>query len=301
MKPRARPAGWPPYRGFAPIATCHWQCIANIFALYDLPDAEIWMCPAWGIRWPGGGTLYGSGGWRDMLKALLDATVREHTAASRAEASDIETQAASAGRMYVPEVDAWFLPSPYAGTEHIVHTVVVASLTSDDVTIIDPMNNPAPAIIPLSHYWQMREHSAAGRLEPFKLYIPEPGPYRGVEPANAATLARQEIAAQATRSIRDLAAFINWLAGTDEPTDVCRVAGERHQAAIFFDALADRGVDAAKESATLMSKLRDDWYLLHLLTTHEKADQARMRRRLRRMLGDLLAAETAFASEAGAP
>lgn len=301
MKPRPRPADWPPYRGFAPIATCHWQCIANIFALYGLPDAEIWMSPAWGIRWPGGSTLYGSGGWRDMLRTLLGATVHEYTALSCAEAADIEQRAAGAGRMYVPEVDAWFLSSPYAGTEHVVHTVVVTALTDDGVTIIDPMNNPVPVDVPLSRYRQMREHPAAGRLESLKLYIPEPGPYRDIDPADAATLVRDQVAAQATRSLRDLAAFIGWLAGTDEPADVCRVAGERHQAAIFLDALAGRGVDAAKESATLMSKLRDDWYMLHMLTTHEKAGQARMRRRLQRMLGDLLAAETTFASEAGTP
>lgn len=291
---------WPPYRGFAPIATCHWQCIANIFALYGLSDAEIWMSPAWGIRWPGGGTLYGGGRWRAMLKALLGATVRERTAPGRAAAADIERQAAGAGRLYVPEVDAWFLPSPYQQTEHVVHTVVVTALTGDDVTIIDPMNNPVPVVIPLSLYLRMREHPAAGRLEPFKLYIPEPGSYRDVDPADAAARVRQEVAAQAARSVRDLTAFIDWIAGTDEPADVCRVAGERHQAAIFFDALAGRGVEAAKESATQMSKLRDDWYLLHMLTTHEKAGEARMRRRLHRMLGDVLAAETAFAREAGA-
>jgi hypothetical protein len=297
----AQAAEWPPFRGFAPIASCHWQGIANILARHGMPDALRRVAPSWGIRWPGGGTLYGGGGWQPMLRALFGATVHVHTAPTLDETEKIEQWASDSGRPFVAEVDAWYLPSPYQDTEHVVHTVVVMSRTPEGAVVADTMNNPRPTLIRRARYQQMRGHPCAGRLEPYKLYIPEPGPYRDLPASEIADAVRGEVARQAARSLSDLAAFIGWHARVGEPVDICRVAGERHQAAMLFDMLAGGAAGWALAGAARMAELRDDWYMVHMLTAHERAHETRQRLRAGRLLRQLLADEADFARTVGGP
>jgi hypothetical protein len=85
-------------------------------------------------------------------------------------------------------------------------------------------------------------------------------------------------------SLRVLKRYIEWAEGTVEPIDVCRAAGERFQAARLLEYLSQQNIEAATRPAKLLDQLTNDWYLIHMLASHERGVDNRARTRIVRLL-----------------
>lgn len=279
------------FTGFTPIATCHWQSIANVLAAQGFDDALRRLGLSWGIRWDGGELLFGGGRWLHLLDELFGVAVDRISAVDPAEAEASELAYLAERRPLVVEVDAFYLPSAYEGTEHVVHTVILLDRDDREAVVVDAMNNPTPARIPIDRYRAMREEPCAGRAEPHVLFAPAPGPYWERPPAEVDAAVRADVARRGPESIARLERFAAWASAGDSPINVCRVAAERYQAAILFDLLDEHGVAGACELAAELRALSDAWYMLHMLTIHERAAQERNRRRILRILDGLVDAE----------
>lgn len=278
------------YTGFAPIATCHWQSLANILAEQGLENADRSLCVSWGFR-DEGTVLFGGGRWPDMLKRLHGIEVRDLSFADDAEGDAFELAFAKEGRAFVAEIDAFYVPSPYRGNEHVVHTVIVVDRTDQGATILDTTNNPVPVRIGLPEYRTLRGSPCAGRLDPRRLYAAWGTPDRRPRPIDVADAVRQDIRQHADKDLEHLKAFIQRFEASHERINVCRAAAERHGASRLFALLAERGVAGAAEVRDRLRGLADEWYLVHMLSEHSRADEQRQRHRLSRKLRGLLAAE----------
>ncbi|GLY02720.1 MULTISPECIES: hypothetical protein [Actinoplanes] len=274
----------PVHTGDTPIATCHWQGIANIVAASGMPDAERMMCPSWGARWKGDGVLYGGGRWPILVADLFAVRVGQYSFAASSDSDRCEQNELAAGRPVVAEIDAYFVPSPYHRTEHVVHTVVVLSRSPVGATILDTTNNPVPVTVAPADYRLMRDHPCVGRVEPRKIYTVDHGTPRMPTPVQVLTAVSRDMAAQADADLRHLAVFLDWAEHTSDPVNVCRVAAERHAAARLFEALADAGVEAAVPVSAALRDLAQQWYTTHVLTTHPRAGEFRHRQRTLRLL-----------------
>lgn len=281
----------PRHTGFVPIATCHWQSLSNILAEAGFADAERSLCPSWGVRWPGGGVLFGAGRWRRQVAVLFDVRIDERCFEQLAECERFELSLSAAGVPFVVEVDAFYLASQYRDVAHVVHTVVVVARRADSAVIIDTTNNPVPATVPIDEYLRMRGSPCDGRLEPYKLYTCEPARYRTPPPAEILRAIGRERMAYGAADLEQLYAFVDWYARGTEPINVCRTAAERHGAAALFDVLAARRVEGAAEMAQMLHALAEDWYMVHMLTVHPKADGPSHRGRVLRFLHRLADAE----------
>jgi len=281
-----------PHTGFVPIAACHWQSIANVLAAHGFAEPLRRLGLSWGIRWEWDGILFGGGRWRSLLAQLFGVTVRHLAPAEPADARSLELACLARGRPFVAEIDAYYVPSPYQGREHVVHTVIVAGQDDEEAAIIDAMNNPLLETVPLDVYRTMRTHACAGRTEPNLLYVPSVGPYAEPSPEEVAGAVRADVARHADGDLAQLRAFVEHAAGSPTPVSVSRVAAERHQAAMLFELLGESGIAGAVELAGELRTLSDEWYMVHMLTSHDRAQEPRHRRRILRLLDRLIEAET---------
>ncbi|MFI5798026.1 hypothetical protein [Streptomyces sp. NPDC051677] len=288
-----------PYTETTPIATCHWQLIANVLALRGHPGYWERLGLAWGVRWRGGAVLFGSMTWNDLLAEATGIVVAIETFADAAAARSRELGLAARGVPFLTEVDAFHLPSPAPGGEtgskHVVHAVLVVERGPEWVRVVDVNLGRHVIALPAPSYERMRAAPCEGRAEPYKLYALMRGPDRGGSPAQLLTLVRAHLRSTHERSQEALRAYTAWARETDGRIDVCRVAGERYQASRFFEYLHAHGVRAAGSMAECLTELTDAWYWLHMLAEHEGSARSSHRGRLIGMLQHLAEKESSAA------
>ncbi|MEV8637655.1 hypothetical protein AB0395_39025 [Streptosporangium sp. NPDC051023] len=279
------------HTGFQPLATCHWQGVANILEAQGLAGADRKVCPSWGFSWDGNSTVLRRGDrWIETLNATHELDVRRMDFATWDEAEAAELSIAERKLAFVAEIDAFEVHSEYAGREHVAHTVVVLDRRPDAATILDTMNRPEPVVVSGEHYRRMRTHPC---VEAHHLYVSSHPPRR------EATL--EEIAATFARSLGrhwadDLArfdAYRAWLGENGEMADVTRVGGERLYLAGLFTLLGELD-EAFGDAAPSFLSLSRRWYLTHglAISAVPVAGGRSREARVRRLLTDLRARET---------
>jgi len=284
----------PVYTGFTPIASCHWQSLSNILAARGLADANRSLCPTWGFRWTGDGVLFGGGRWPELVRQLFGIRIEEHTFADPGAAERFERSLGRAGLPFVAEIDAYYVPSPYHGVEHVVHTVVVTHRDAESAVILDTTNHPTPSTVPIGRYRQLRGTPCVGRLDPYRLYLPVPGTPAQPTADEILTAVRDDLTGHGAAGLDAFARFMDWYAGSAEVISVTRAAAERFAAAGLFELLAERGCAPAAEAAAGLRELSDAWYTVHLLTVHPRAGDSRHRQRVLRLMRQLADAERRF-------
>ncbi|MDX3241319.1 hypothetical protein [Streptomyces sp. ME18-1-4] len=287
------------YTDTTPIATCHWQLIANVLALRGHPGYWERLGLAWGVRWRGGAVLFGSMTWNDVLAEATGMVVSIQTFATAEAARARELDLSARGVPFLTEVDAFHLPAPASGGEsgsrHVVHAVLVVERGPEWVRIVDVNLGRHVMALPAPSYERMRSAPCEGRAEPYKLYALLRDPDRSGSPAQLLTLVRAQLRSTHERSQQALRAYTAWARESDAPIDVCRVAGERYQASRFFEYLHAHGVRAAGSMAGCFTDLTDAWYMLHMLAEHEGSARSSHRGRLIRMLQHLAEKESSAA------
>nr|WP_240981422.1 MULTISPECIES: BtrH N-terminal domain-containing protein [unclassified Streptomyces] len=284
----------PAITGTAPFGSCYQQAAANLAAWKGLGDAAETLCTTWGFSWDGGPVLDGSGRWSAAAAAVHRMDLADRTYDSWAAAEDAERASLAGGHPVAAAVDAFHLPSPYEGREHLAHCVLLLAHDGDRVWISDPMNRPEPTAYPAGAWRRMRSAEAAGS---YRTLLLTSGPRHRATALELATAVRED--ARAHRSA-DRAAFEGYLAAREaeaaegaEALDVGGVAAERLYLGGLFKRLA--GHPGAGEEAAAVAEgftsLSRRWYLLHTLS-RESGGSATGRARLLRMLADLGDRET---------
>ncbi len=283
------------YQGITPIATCHWQWVGNILAARGVLNAWEMLGLSWGSRWMGGSVLFGLATWPSLLRAISGTEVAILTFEGAVQARAAELQLSLEGVPFIAEIDAYHIPSEHRERTHVVHAVLVINRDEDRAHIVDSTIS-ADVMERSANEWElMRASPCVGRVECHKLYSVGWAPTVEPEPAVILHAVRGHLKATFQESLRVLESYIEWAEGSDEPIDVCRAAGERYQATRLFEYLAQQKIEAASRPATLLTQLTNDWYLVHMLATHESALQNRARRRIVRLLKRLAVNEIELA------
>jgi len=283
------------YRGVTPIATCHWQWVGNILAARGVLNAWETLGLSWGYRWKGDSVLFGLATWPSLLRELSGAEVSILTFEGPAQARAAELQLSLEGVPFIAEIDAYYVPAEQREREHVVHAVLVINRDEKQAEIVDSTVGPDIMRRPVSEYELMRASPCVGRVENHKLYSVGLSPTTEPEPDAVLRAVRSHLRITFPESRRVLGRYIDWAEGSDEPVDVCRAAGERYQAARLFEHLARQQIEAARRPATLLNNLTNDWYLVHMLASHERPEDRRARRRIVRLLRRLMESETELA------
>jgi hypothetical protein len=280
------------YEGITPIATCHWQWVANVLAANGYGDYWDRLGLAWGCRWRGSGVLFGAMDWPVPFRQAFGAFVSIRTFPRAGEARDDELSLSACGLPFIAEVDQFFLGPQGQQNGHVVHAVLVTERTPDHARIVDSWAGPDVTLTSAADYELMRASSCEGRVEPYKLYVILQGPTRDLDPEELLGVVRQRLKCGQQESQCALRSYIDAMRDSDGRIDVCRVAGERYQAARLFQYFATEGIPGMGGIAQQLAELRDDWYLLHVLASHERGMEARVRARQLRLLDNLMLRET---------
>jgi hypothetical protein len=279
-----------PYRGTTPIATCHWQWIANVLAADGFPSAWEHMGLSWGCRQIGS-VLFGLASWPALLREVCGAEVEIRTYERPQAARDDELSFSARGRPFIAEVDSHFLTEADATFGHEVHAVLVVERGAGHVRLVDDRVGPTIWTYPSPRYEQMRASPCEWRAEPHKLYVVQGPATRRPVPSDVFELMRNVVRQTSERSVEVLRDYVDAVVRSEVRADVCRAAGERFQAARTLEHLSAAGVDAAERPAELLHALSNDWYLAHMLATYPHGERERIRARLVELMRKLTDAE----------
>ncbi len=277
----------PVYTGQTPIATCHWQSLANIFLAQGLSEAWLKLGLSWGCRWDSREILFGSGRWRALAQEIFGLRIDDHFFPDRETAERFERDLSERSLPFVAEIDAFYVPCPYENSQHVVHTVIVLERSGRHASLLDTTNTPRVVEYTIERYLAMREAPCAGRLDQRRLYASWGPPRKDPSPSQIAELILEDLRTQHGRTSRCFEEFICWIEATRRPINVCRAAAERFQARLTFAWLADAGVTGAAQVAALLQDISDQFYMVHVLAAHPSSGEERPRRRIARLVRDL--------------
>jgi hypothetical protein len=273
----------PVYTGFQPIASCHFQCIANLLEAQGLPDAGRKVCPSWGFSWPRPRpALWRGNRWIDVLNRLHGLAVERVDFGSWGEAQDFEADLLERGLPFVAEVDAYELPSEYEGREHVSHTIIVLRRDGECVVVLDAMNRPREAAYGADSYERMRTNAC---VEAHHLYYSPGGPARLATPVEIAAAFADDLDRHWAAGLAVVDDYLDWLEETGAAPDVARVGGERLYLGELFSLLGELDRRLA-ELSTAFGSLASRWFLAHSLAVQADGTGP-SQARLRRLIGGL--------------
>jgi hypothetical protein len=284
------------YQGIPPVATCHWQWLANILAAQGFADPLDRLGLSWGCKWSGGPVLFGAATWPRLLRELTGTEVTILTFDDPAEARSTEICLSREGLLFIAEIDAFYIPAFNREAEHTVHAVLVVERDRDRVRIVDSTIGPEIMERSADEYEMMRASECRWRAERHKLYVVAGGPTVDPTPRRLLAVVRRDLDATINDSLSVLERYVAWAQETATAVDVCRVAGERFQAARLFDYLVKHGVEEAARPARLLVRLTEDWYLVHMLASHERGAESKLRDRVGRLMGRIVISESEAAA-----
>lgn len=265
-----------PYSGEAPFGSCQLQCVANLLAWQGVSAADEGLCPTWGFSWPGGTVLKGSGRWPGVIRAAYEIDLEERCFSGFPEACHAEADSVRRGYPVASTVDAWHVPSPFTGIEHIAHCVLVVASTADHVWIVDPMNRPSPVRYARADWQRMR---SAACVPGFRTFLVSSGPRRRPASADLIRWLRRDIQAGQAGDRRQLEAFLACCRGDGHPPDVSEVAAERLYLAKLVRRAA-RTMPALARLADELVSLTRRWYLAHTLARESATDPRQLARQV---------------------
>jgi hypothetical protein len=275
------------HTGEAPFGSCFQQAAANVIDAFGV-DAESAIGSTCGISWDGGHKLRGGGRWMETLEASCGLRVRRLHADSWPAAEEAEREILAAGLPLVAGIDSFGIPSPHRGVTHLVHAVIVLEARADEVTVCDPMNEPAPTLMDRPRYARLR---AADCVERFEMIVCEGEPGDGLRPAAALEELVLDLARHTESDRAALAGFVEWVEESGAVAlDVAEVGAERLYAARLLGTAA--GIDGRLgPHAKAFGSLSRRWYLLHMLMLEAAEGRRLAPDRLAGMLRNLAARE----------
>ena len=269
------------YSGFQPLASCHFQGMANILAAQGVRDAETCLGMSWGFsRRPGTAALAGANRWMALINRTHGLRIVRSAFTNWQEADRHERALAARGLPFVAEVDSFDLPSEYFHLNHVPHTVIVLSRNRSGTFVLDPMNGTPVTRYDPSMWQEMRSHPC---VDSCHLYASPQPPSQHPESTAMLSAFRDDHARHWASDREVLANFLADMDASDLQVDVCRVGAERLQTSRFLDG---RGGEIRSFADDFLSLSRR-WYLVHTLAEQSDHRDTRQRARLLRLLREL--------------
>jgi hypothetical protein len=240
--------------------------------------------------------LFGGATWPRLLKELTGAEVTILTFDHPAQARSTEIRLSREGMLFIAEIDGYFMPAPHRQQEHIVHAVLVIERRMERVRIVDATISPQIMERSAEEFELMRTSECRWRAEGHKLYVLASPPSVDPDPETLLAAVRRQLDASFADSLGALERYVGWVEETATSVDVCRAAGERFQAARLFEYLAEQGVAEAAYPAGLLNRLADEWYLVHILASHERSAESKLSDRVRRLMRAMVISESEAAA-----
>lgn len=270
------------YWGETPFATCFMQVVAGVARERGVPDAVSRLGPSWGFRQPTADRLHGGDRWLEAMASITGLSLSQFGGLSAAETFRREDEALERGAALVVAVDSYDIPSPYTGTEHLIHALLVIGKNDRHVVVSDMMNHPEPRPMNLADYQRSRMSAEARGLTMV------------CEKGAATSLGEQAIvtsfAGELRRHRAELAVldgFAESVANGDGRIDVSEAAAERLALSQLFSGLSGEHRWASSGAAEMLDLARR-WYLLHIMAREAARNDTPLRpSRLSRMLRDL--------------
>jgi hypothetical protein len=284
----------PVYQGFAPLASCHFQGVANILEAQGLPDALRKICISWGFSWDGESpTLWHGNRWIELANEAHGLALSRRDFASWSEATRVEAELLERGLPFVAEIDSFYVPSEYEGTTHVSHTVTVLAHRDGQVAVLDSMNQPRVVWYPEDRYAEMRTDACVDRHH---LYVSEQPPSRLCDATGLLELFGAALNRNWAGDLAVLDDYLAWAEQSEATLDVCRPGAERLYLAALFALLAehDPALDGMRRHFLSLSKR---WYLVHSIAEQAGSVRRSQEERLRRLLRGLRDREAAVADE----
>jgi len=276
----------------APYGSCHLQAVTNLLAFSGVPHAPDRIGLSFGARRTADAVLTGGDRWIRLAGEAFGVNLHEGHAEDAAAATAMEAEALGAGAAVAAVVDSFHLPSPFTGRVHLAHCVLLVGSDDDAVTVIDPMNRPAPTRYPAAAWTDMRSAACVDRFRMFTC------PGRARRRPSAGELLRTiqtDIALHRDSDARELAGFVAWAERIAVLTfDVAGVAAERTYLAALLGDLAAQHT-SLRAIAESVASLARRWYLLHTLGLAQPDATGPQRDRLVSLLRSTADADTRMA------
>jgi acyl carrier protein len=269
------------YSGAAQFGSCVQQATCNVLEAKGLTHAADLIGMSWGFSYRAGNDrLRAADRWLPAVARLSGLRLIRSRFASADAAFDAERTALNAGAPVVVAVDSFDIKSPYQGRARLMHALILVEWNADHVIVLDPMNAPQPASMPLDAYRRTR---ASTVVPGFDMIVSHGHVERAYPAADALRELLADAVAHRDKDLADLDAFVLAVEAGQVAPDVADVAAERTYAQRLV-AAACQEIPELTTLASHMDALARRWYFAHAIGFESNKPSTR---RMARILRDL--------------
>ncbi|WP_424888963.1 phosphopantetheine-binding protein [Streptomyces sp. XH2] len=250
------------YTGTTEYGSCIQQATTNVLEAQGLRGAADLIGTSWGFGYQAGDVRLRAGErWLPAAARLSGLDITRLRPGSAEAASDLEQAALADGVPAVVAVDSYDIPSPYQGTTHLMHALILVGADADTVTVLDPMNRPEPARMNRAAY---RHSRGSAVVAGYDLIVSRGSVDRPVSAVDAVGELYADAVARHEADLDEFDRFIRDVEAGRVAPDVADVAAERTYAHRLL-AAAGRERPELKTSAAAMDTLARRWYFAHTI------------------------------------
>ena len=261
-----------PYTGTTLYGSCVQQAVANVLEAQGLRGAADLIGLSWGFGYRAGDVrLRAAERWPAAVARLTGLDITRLRPGSAQAAFDAEQAALADGVPAVVAVDSYDISSPFQGTRHLMHALILVAQDTDSVTVLDPMNKPAPARLPNDVYWRSR---CSVVVPGFDLMVSRGTVEHAVSAADAVGQLYADAIAHREAGLKEFDRFVLDVEAGRVAPDVADVAAERTYTQRLL-ATAARDHPDLWSLAGAMDALARRWYFVHTIGVESGADAAR--------------------------
>lgn len=250
------------YSGPTEHGSCIQQATTNVLEAQGLRDAANLIGTSWGFGYQTGDVQLCAGDrWLPAAARLSGLDIARLRPGSAEAAFDLEQAALADGVPVVVAVDSYDIPSPYQGTTHLMHALILVGADTDTVTVLDPMNRPEPARMSRAAY---RHSRGSAVVAGYDLIVSRGSVDRPVSALESVGELYADAVARHESDLEEFDRFVQDVEAGRATPDVADVAAERTYAHRAL-AAASRERPELKMSATAMDALARRWYFAHTI------------------------------------
>ncbi|MGW3411379.1 phosphopantetheine-binding protein [Streptomyces sp. NPDC000888] len=269
------------YSGTTEYGSCIQQATTNVLEAQGLRGAADLIGTSWGFGYQAGDVRLRAGErWLPAAARLSGLDVTRVRPGSAEAAFDLEQAALADGAPVVVAVDSYDIPSPYQGTTHLMHALILVGADADMVTVLDPMNRPEPARMSRAAY---RRSRGSAVVAGYDLIVSRGSVDRPVSAVDAVGELYADAVARHEADLDEFDRFVRDVEAGQVAPDVADVAAERTYAHRVL-AAASRERPELKASATAMDALARRWYFAHTVAMEGGAGVSRRMPKILRAL-----------------
>ncbi|MFI9804246.1 phosphopantetheine-binding protein [Streptomyces sp. NPDC052301] len=269
------------HTGTTLYGSCVQQAVSNVLEAQGLRGAADLLGMSWGFGYRSGDVRLRAGErWPAAVARLSGLVITRLRPGSAQAAADAEHAALADGVPAVVAVDSYDIASPYQGTTHLMHALILVARDADGVTVLDPMNQPAPTRLPLEVYQRSRSSSVVAGHD---LIVSRGSVDRACSPLEAVGELYADATAHREAGLEEFDRFVLDVEAGRVAPDVADVAAERSYAQRLVAAAAAERPEL-RSLADAMDSLARRWYFAHTVGMESGEDGGRRMPKILRAL-----------------